>query len=115
MEVTRAKRVISNKDNAEPQIHFEFYTALPTMQVTVSTPSVKTEQPVGQIKKIMTEESVTKPSQKIISEKAPTAFPIANAKELEKDFAKEMAGVKLKKRHQNASSKRISSLKKGDI
>lgn len=37
-EVVKAKQVVVNKNDSEPEIHFEFYTALPNMQITVSGP-----------------------------------------------------------------------------
>jgi|WetSurMetagenome_2_1015567.scaffolds.fasta_scaffold250267_2 hypothetical protein len=37
-DTSKTKRFVTNKSNAPPPIHFEFYTALPNMQVTVPNP-----------------------------------------------------------------------------
>lgn len=35
--INKVKQLAANKNEAEPEVHFEFYNTLPNMQVTVST------------------------------------------------------------------------------
>src|SRR3990167_2707059 len=54
--VVKVKQLVTNKEETEPAIHFEFYTALPDMQVTVPG-SVSA---VSQVKKIVTASDLEK-------------------------------------------------------
>ncbi len=42
--ITKVKQIAVNKNEAEPAIHFEFYTALPNMQVTIPDTQVRDNQ-----------------------------------------------------------------------
>ncbi|RDI41679.1 SPOR domain-containing protein [Aquicella lusitana] len=73
-DIAKAKQLVKNREKpAEPTIHFEFYTALPNMQVTVSEPADKAEKSKNEIK---------------MASKRHPAF--LNADELEREFAKEI-------------------------
>lgn len=77
----KAKITTANKNNnSPPPIHFEFYTALPDMQVAVS-------EPVMQAKTVVTSGSVVSKKSSSSSIKNVT---VVSAEELEQEFSKQL-------------------------
>ena len=56
--MTQVKQLAANKPAAEPAIHFEFYTALPNMQVSRAEPLVQTATPPSIAPKVVSAKDV---------------------------------------------------------
>lgn len=85
-DIEKVKKIAANKPEAAPPIHFEFYTALPHMQVKLPG-DVKEEEAQRPTKPVMTAESVVseKPLKPMAGNK-----PIFDADQLQRAFSEEL-------------------------
>lgn len=84
-DIEKVKKIAANKPEAAPPIHFEFYTALPHMQVKL--PGDVKEEAQRPQNPVMTAESVVsnKPLKPVAGEK-----PIFDADQLQRAFGEEL-------------------------
>ncbi len=88
--VAKVKQIAMDKTNAPEPIHFEFYTALPNMQVGMPN-SVSHSNVVD--------------NEKTNGKKAVNAAPFISAEQLEKDFARE---IKTDKHQKKIAQRKLS-------